>query len=103
MPAAADLKRPLVEPDNPQLSIRRQCQLLGLSRSTYYLGPATASEEDLRLMRLIDQQFLRTPFYGSRRMTMFLERSGEMVNRKRVQRLMAVMGRSEERRVGKEC
>ena len=92
MPAAADLKRPLVEPENPHLSIRRQCELLGLSRSTYYLGPATASEEDLRLMRLIDQQFLRTPFYGSRRMTRFLERSGETVNRKRVQRLMAVMG-----------
>jgi putative transposase len=92
LPAAADLKRPLVEPDNPHLSIRRQCELLGLSRSTYYLGPATASEEDLRLMRLIDQQFLRTPFYGSRRMTVFLERSGQTVNRKRVRRLMALMG-----------
>jgi putative transposase len=92
LPAAADLKRPLVEPEHPHLSIRRQCELLGLSRSTYYLGPATASEEDLRLMRLIDQQFLRTPFYGSRRMTVFLERSGETVNRKRVRRLMAVMG-----------
>jgi putative transposase len=92
LPAAADLKRPLVEPENPHLSIRRKCQLLGLSRSTYYLGPATASEDDLRLMRLIDQQFLRTPFYGSRRMTAFLERSGETVNRKRVRRLMALMG-----------
>jgi putative transposase len=92
LPAAADLKRPLVEPEHPHLSIRRQCELLSLSRSTYYLGPATASEEDLRLMRLIDQQFLRTPFYGSRRMTVFLERSGETVNRKRVRRLMALMG-----------
>jgi len=54
--------------------------------------PATASEEDLRLMRLIDQQFLRTPFFGSRRMRVYLERAGETVNRKRVQRLMAVMG-----------
>ena len=43
-------------------------------------------------MRLIDQQFLKTPFYGSRRMTASLERSGETVNRKRVQRLMALMG-----------
>src|SRR5262249_24440163 len=92
LPAAADLKRPLVEPEHRELSIRRQCELLGLSRSTYYLGPATASEVDLRLMRLIDQQFLRTPFYGSRRMTVFLERSGETVNRKRVQRVMALMG-----------
>jgi putative transposase len=92
LPATADLKRLLVETDNPQLSIRRQCELLGLNRSSYYLGPATASEEDLRLMRLIDQQFLRTPFYGSRRMTVYLERAGETVNRKRVQRLMSVMG-----------
>jgi putative transposase len=55
--------------------------LLGLTPSTYYIEPATASEDDLRLMRLIDQQFLRTPFYGSRRMTVFLERSVETVNR----------------------
>jgi putative transposase len=60
--AAANLKRPLVEPAHPHLSIRRQCELLDLSRSCYYVVPATASEEDLRLMRLIDQQFLRTPF-----------------------------------------
>jgi putative transposase len=92
LPAAADLKRPLVEPDDPHLSIRRQCELLGLNRSSYYLMPATESEEDLRLMRLIDEQFLRTPFYGSRRMTASLERAEETVNRKRVQRLMAVMG-----------
>src|SRR5207249_8850206 len=71
---------------------RRQCELLDLNRSTYYLPPATESEENLRLMRLIDQQFLKTPFYGSRRMTACLERAGETVNRKRVQRLMALMG-----------
>jgi putative transposase len=92
LPASTDLKRPLVEPENPHLSIRRQCELLGLNRSSYYLEPAIASEADLRLLRLIDEQFLRTPFYGSRRMTVFLERSGEMVNRKRVRRVMAVMG-----------
>ena len=83
---------PWSNPSNPDLSIRRQCELLGLSRSSYYLVPATASEEDLRLMRLIDQQFLRTPFYGSRRMAVYLERAGETVNRKRVQRLMAADG-----------
>jgi putative transposase len=88
----ADLKRPLIEPANGHLSIRRQCELLGLNRSSYYLPPATESEENLRLMRLIDEQFLKTPFYGSRRMTASLERSGETVNRKRVQRLMAKMG-----------
>jgi putative transposase len=83
LPAAADLKRPLVEPKHPHLSIRRQCELLDLNRSSYYLPPATESEENLRLMRLIDQQFLKTPFYGSRKMTIALERAGETVNRKR--------------------
>jgi putative transposase len=92
LPSTADLKRPLVEPDNPDFSIRRQCELLGLNRSSYYLAPATASEEDPRLMRLIDQQSLRTPFYGSRRMAVSLQRAGETVNRKRVRRLMALMG-----------
>jgi putative transposase len=74
------------------LSVRRQCELLGLSRSTYYLSPAAESEENLRLMRLIDQQYLKTPFYGSRKMMVSLTRSGEAVNRKRIQRLMALMG-----------
>jgi putative transposase len=74
------------------LSICRKCELLDLSRSTYYLPPAVESEENLRLMRLIDEQYLKTPFYGSRRMTAYLERIGEAVNRKRVRRLMALMG-----------
>jgi putative transposase len=92
LPAAADLKRPLIEQSNPHLSIRRQCELLDLNRSSYYLPPAVESEENLRLMRLIDEQFLKTPFFGSRQMRATLRRSGEKVNRKRVQRLMAVMG-----------
>jgi putative transposase len=92
LPASIDLKRPLIEPSTCHLSIRRQCELLDINRSSYYLKPATESEENLRLMRLIDQQFMSTPFYGSRRMTASLERSGETVNRKRVQRLMAKMG-----------
>jgi putative transposase len=92
LPAAADAKRPWIETSYPQLSIRRQCELLGLNRSSYYLPPATASAENSRLMRLIDEQYLKTPFFGSRRMTAWLERSGEPVNRKRVQRLMALMG-----------
>jgi putative transposase len=92
LPASVDAKRALVSLDNSDLSICRQCELLDLNRSTYYLPPATESEENLRLMRLIDEQYLKTPFYGSRRMTAFLERRGEMINRKRVQRLMALMG-----------
>jgi putative transposase len=92
LPASVDRRRELVDPNNEQLSICRQCELLGLSRSTYYLPPATESEENLRLMRLIDEQYLKTPFYGSRRMAECLKRSGEAVNRKRVRRLMALMG-----------
>jgi len=65
---------------------------MDITGSSYYLELATESEENLRVMRLIDQQFMSTPFYGSRRMTACLERSGETVNRKRVQRLMAKMG-----------
>ena len=92
MPASVDARRALVNHNDTQLSICRQCELIGLNRSTYYLPPAVESEENLRLMRLIDEQYLKTPFYGSQRMTAFLERRGELVNRKRVQRLMAVMG-----------
>jgi putative transposase len=82
----------LIEPLNGHLSVLRQCELLEFNRSSRYLPPAAESAENLRLMRLIDQQFLKTPFYGSRRMTASLARSGETVNRKRVQRLMAQMG-----------
>ncbi len=92
MPPSAEDRRPLVEFEHPDLSIRRQCELLGLSRSTFYYEPAGATPEDLRLMRLIDEQYTACPFYGSRRMTQWLTRRGEGVNRKRVQRLMRTMG-----------
>ena len=92
LPAALDAKRELVAADRRPPSIVRQCELLDLNRSTYYLRPAVESAENLRLMRWIDEQYLKTPFYGSRRMTACLGRAGETVNRKRVQRLMRVMG-----------
>jgi putative transposase len=92
LPAAVDAKRALIELDDPHLSICRKCELLDLNRSTYYLPPAVESEEDLRLMRLIDEQYLKAPFFGSRRMAAWLRRSGEAVNRKRARRLMALMG-----------
>jgi putative transposase len=92
LPATVDRKRALIEPVHHHLSICRQCELLDLNRSTYYLPPATESEENLRLMRSIDRQFLETPFYGSRKMAEHLNRSGEAVNRKRVHRLMTLMG-----------
>jgi putative transposase len=74
------------------LSVRRQCELLGLSRSSLYYEPARETGEDLRLMRRIDEQYTACPFYGSRRMTIWLNEPGEEVNRKRVRRLMRVMG-----------
>jgi putative transposase len=85
-------KRTWIERDHPVLSIRRQCELLGLNRSSWYLSPARESAENLALMRLIDEQYLRTPFYGSRNMTFWLTQQGHAVNRKRVQRLMRTMG-----------
>ena len=74
------------------MSVRRQCELLGLSRSTWYYEAAAETEANLCLMRLIDEQYLETPFYGSRRMTVWLLHEGHAVNRKRVRRLMQLMG-----------
>ena len=74
------------------MSLCRQCELLGLSRSSFYYEPATESEENLALMRLIDQQYTAQPVYGSRKMTAWLQAQGHPVNRKRVQRLMRLMG-----------
>jgi putative transposase len=86
-------KRVLIDPKHCDLSITRQCELLGLSRSSYYHTPmALESEENLQYMRLIDEQYLRTPFFGTRQMTRFLVEKGYVVNRRRVQRLMGKMG-----------
>ncbi len=76
---------------HPQLSVRQQCELLGLHRATAYYTPVGETEENLCLMRRIDEQYLKTPFYGSRRMVIELARQGLAVNRKRVQRLMRIM------------
>ena len=75
-----------------EISIRRQCELLGANRSGLYYEPMGESQENLRLMRLMDEQYTRAPFYGSRRMTEWLITQGHGVNRKRVSRLMEVMG-----------
>jgi putative transposase len=82
----------LVEPDHPELSVRRQCELLGLNRSSLYYGPAEETAANLELMRRIDQEYTAHPFYGSRKMTEWLVAQGVVVNRKRVQRLLRVMG-----------
>lgn len=85
-------RRAMIDREHPQLSLVRQCALLGLSRSSLYYLPTEAGAEDLELMALIDRQYLKTPFYGSRRMTAWLRTQGHQVNRKRVRRLMQVMG-----------
>ena len=82
----------MVDWGHAELSIRRQCALLGLNRSTLYYRGVEESETNLCLMRLIDEQYLRTPFYGSRRMAVWLQREGHAVNRKRVRRFMRLMG-----------
>ena len=76
---------------HPRLSVRQQCKLLGLHRATAYYTPVGETEENLCLMRRIDEQYLKTPFYGSRRMVIELTQQGLAVNRKRVQRLMRLM------------
>lgn len=92
LPPSVDAKRTLIEPEHPVLSVRRQCELIGLNRSSWYYTPAGESAENLHFMRLIDEQYLRTPFYGWPRMTAYLQRAGQAVNGKRVRRLMHLMG-----------
>ena len=85
-------RRRLVDPADPALSIVTQCRLLKIARSTLYYRPAAVSVDDLSLMRRMDELHLATPFYGSRRMVAVLRSDGCLVNRKRVRRLMRVMG-----------
>ena len=92
MPVSAEARRALIEAGHERLSIRRQCELLDLPRSTLYYRPASETPENLRLMRILDEQYLKTPFYGSRKMAIVLGAHGQVVNRKRVQRLMRIMG-----------
>lgn len=92
LPNLIEEKRGLIEHDHPKISVRRQCELIGLNRSALYYQPAMKSELNLRLMRLIDEQYTKTPFYGWPRMTAHLRRQGHEINHKRVQRLMQQMG-----------
>jgi len=84
----------MVEPLHKKLSICRQCELLNLSRSSYYRkdGQEGESEYNLKLMRLLDEEYTRHPFYGSRKLREYLNGMGHKVNRKRIQRLMKTMG-----------
>jgi putative transposase len=82
----------MIDRTHPTLPVTRQCRILNVSRATVYRHPAAVSDADLELMALIDRQYLIRPFYGSRRMAAWLNTQGHAVNRKRVQRLMRLMG-----------
>src|SRR2546421_6745119 len=82
----------MIDPGHPRLSIVRQCELASISRSSFYREPAVESEETLRLMRLLDEQFLETPWYGSRQMAWHLRRNGWGVGRHPVPRPMSKKG-----------
>ena len=75
-----------------ELSLQRQCELVGISRSGFYYEPVPESEANLALMRRLDELHLEHPVYGSRRLAVLLQREGREVNRKRVARLLALMG-----------
>jgi putative transposase len=82
----------LIAPEHPMLSVRRQCELLGISRGGFYYEPVAANPEDLALMRLLDEQYTRMPFYGVRKMTAWLKTVGHCPDVKRVRRLLRLMG-----------
>ena len=86
------MRRGLIEPGHSELSIRRQCELLGVPRSSYYFEPAAESPENLALMRIMDEQYLKHPTFGYRMMTDWLNLHEHAVNYKRVHRLMRLMG-----------
>ena len=85
-------KRKAVEPGHKKIPIYRQCELLGLNRSSLYYKPCGETEYNEQLMKLIDEQYIKTPFYGIDKMTEWLRRQGHYVNHKRVRRLMRLMG-----------
>lgn len=89
---SAKEKKELIDWNHPHLSITRQCNLLSLSKGYLYYNPVPIDHYSLRLMELIDKQYLKTPFYGSRKMVVYLASEGHSVNRKRVQKLMRLMG-----------
>jgi putative transposase len=91
-------KKRMIEPGHSYISLCRQCELTGLNRSSYYYEnlaadkPGTDSKENMQIMTCMDQQYIKTPSYGSRRMTDQLKLEGQTVNRKRIQHLMRQMG-----------
>ena len=82
----------MVDPKHEALSVTRQCRLVSIAHSSFYYEGCGESPLNLQLLRLIDEQFLETPFYGSRQMVRWLRRQGYTVSRKRVRRLMRLLG-----------
>lgn len=82
----------MIDPDYPQISVARQCELVGVSRSSFYYVAQAESPENLQFMRWLDEQYTRPPFSGVRRMTAWLRAQGHAVNHKRVARLLRTMG-----------
>ena len=89
---SVERRRQVIKPGHPDLSVVRQCELVSISRSSFYDQPVGETAENLAVMRSIDAQFLETPWYASRQMARHLRRDGHAVGRKRVRRLMAMMG-----------
>ena len=85
-------RKALVEPENNQLSISSQCRCLGISRSSVYYKARSFSKRDLALMKAIDEQYLKTPYYGRRRMCQALRKRGFQIGEKKIRRLMNHMG-----------
>ncbi|WP_423206342.1 IS3 family transposase [Paracoccus yeei] len=90
-PWTGQVRRGMIERSHPTLSVGAQCRLLSISRSSFYYAPRGETEMNLTLMRLIDRQFLETPFYGVQQMTWHLQNEGHAVNVKRIRRLMRLM------------
>jgi len=87
-----EVRKAMVEKGHPQLSVSRQCDLMEIHRSGLYYSPVPESEENLLLMRLIDEQYYKTPFYGLCKVTAWLKSLGHQVNKKRFKRLMDLVG-----------
>ena len=87
-----NVRKSMIDPDHSRISVNQQLKSLSISKGGYYYKSVKANRLNLKLMNLIDTQYLETPFYGSRRMTVYLNSLGHKINRKRVSRLMRVMG-----------
>jgi putative transposase len=92
MTCSLEQRRTRIQPNHPRFSVSRQCTLLGLARSSFYYVPLGESAENLRYLRLLDQEYTRHPFYGVRRMSAWLQEQGYGVGPKRVRRLLRTMG-----------